>query len=252
MKSSSKTLSRTLVPALFAAALLSSSVQAATDPAIVALGVPASATTRTVEDVVIAYKTIGEQIGAKTIKLTRRNVKTAARQGADEILSKGGAPAISTPTDPNRAVNKADEIAELGAFLLAGIDNHPKFKRFDIQKEFIVIVAKGVLKSAKANGVMNTNTTIIRDVAGSLALTIANNPLYVKKLAKLQKFLNAKAGSIAGEAQTASYQQGNNDGFNKTVLPPDPANPSLVRGYEDGNIMTLATIKDPETDQRNA
>jgi hypothetical protein len=198
-------------------------------------------TSRDIEDVVITAKDLADKIGKKQIKLTVANVKFLSRSFADEILTKQGEFA--------NTANRQDELGELGAFILAGIDDHKKMRTLLNQKTFILTIAKGVLKSAKTNNTMLTASEVFRDVAGSIALTISNNPTVYLKAAKLQAFLNAKAGAIAGFEQRAQYRQGNNEGFGTAVDPSDPRNPNLK--YEDGNIKELGTIRDPETDQRN-
>jgi hypothetical protein len=214
--------------------------QAVTDPQIIALR--EGAMSRDIEDVVIAAKGIADQIGAGQIKLNEVNVKTLSKQMADEILGKTG-PFTNT-------ANRQDELGELAAFILAGIDNNPKMKKFLKQKTYILLVAKGVLKSAKTNVTMTTASDVFRDVAGSIALTISNNPTVYTQAAKLQKFLDAKAKAIAGLAQRSRYRQGNAEGFGTQTDPQDPRDRNLK--YEDGNIPELGTVKDPETDQRNA
>jgi hypothetical protein len=69
-------------------------------------------------------------------------------------------------------------------------------------------------------------------------------------LEKIQAFLLKKSKSIAGKNNQPAIQAGLNEGFDGPLLPTDPTSPTLR--YEDGTIPTLTTVRDPETDQRNA
>jgi hypothetical protein len=106
-----------------------------------------------------------------------------------------------------------------------------------------------VLKSARTNPAMLTASAVFRDVAGSIALTISNNPTVYVKSEKLQAFLNAKAAAIAGTSKRNGYRQGNDEGFGTSIDPLDPRDRN--EKYEDGEIERLGTVTDPETDHRN-
>jgi hypothetical protein len=190
---------------------------------------------------VITAQKLAENIGKNKIKLTGANVKYLSKKFADEILTKQGA--------FTNTANRQDELGELAAFIVAGIDNNKKMKNFLNQKTFILLVAKGVLKSAKTNTVMLTASEMFRDVAGGIALTISNNPTVYVRSAKLQAFLNAKAEAIAGTSKRGEYRQGNDEGFGTSIDPTDPRDRN--EKYEDGEIERLGTVTDPETDHRN-
>jgi hypothetical protein len=80
--------------------------------------------------------------------------------------------------------------------------------------------------------------------AGSFALTINNKTALDAIQAKLASFLDKKAKSVAGKINQDFVRAGLTQGFAGGTV----AN----QLYEDGNIPSLFTIADPETDQRPA
>jgi hypothetical protein len=243
MKNPTNALCRAIVPAIAAAVLLSSTSGANAAASSEVLALRTGAATRDIEQVTIDTFAVANQIGSGSVKLTKVNIKTLAKQQADEILGK----AVPTPGFPNSLsiANKADELGELASAILAGIDNNASFSKLGVAKSYIVLIAKGVLKSVKVDPNYTTATAIFRDVAGSLASTIRTASVFDANEEKIQKFLFKKAKSIAGKAGSSRFQEGITEGFDT------PATADLK--YENANaVPELITVKDPETDQRNA
>jgi|SRR5688572_5187644 len=245
----SNTLRRnTLTPALsalVAAGLLANAgvARAQVDAQILA-GVQA-ASTQNIESLAISAGALADKIGTGEIKSSKKNLKALSVGFADAAHNKIAVTPPS-PTDPNRPDNKADEIGEIAAQIQEGIANNPKYianKRSKGTKRTIIIL-KGVLKTVKKTSAL-LGTTVVRDVAGSVALTIHNDPGLDLVEEKIQKKLSkAKiAKKIAGKVNVTDFLAGLSEGFDSPV-----ANTK----YEDGNIDALSTIADPETDIRPA
>lgn len=185
--------------------------------------------------------TTADRIGTGEIALSNTNVSTLGKGLADAIIDK---PSVSPPsnTDPNRLENKADEIAEVAAFIQEGIANNPKYQKFRVAKKRTLKLLQAVLRTAAATPGL-IGSSVFRDVAGSVALTIHNDfGIKDAKEAKLKKYLQGKTSAIAGSGNAKEVREGLKAGFR------DNPNPNLQ--YEDGNIDSLSTVSDPETDQR--
>ena len=172
-------------------------------------------------------------MGTNAIKMNSKNVKSLARFGADGIIAK-----VSVPL-PNRAENKADEIGELIAVIIDGLANNPKFLKTTKSKPLIKSAITEVLATAVATTEL-FSTTVFRDAAGSLALTIANKTALDPIQTKLQKFLSKgkTQKKIAGSLNQPAITAGINEGF--------VADAAANAKYETG------TINDPETDTKPA
>ena len=247
----SNTLRRqTLTPALsalVAAGLLANAgvarAQVGVDPQILA-GVQA-ATTQNIESLAISAGALADKMGTGEIKSSKKNLKALSVGFADAAHQKIAATPPS-PTDPHRPDNKADEIGEIAAQIQEGIANNPKYianKRSKGTKRTIVIL-KGVLKTVKKTSAL-LGTTVVRDVAGSVALTIHNDPGLDLIEEKIQKKLSKKliATKIAGKVNVTEFLAGLTEGFDS---------PLANTKYEDGNIDALSLVADPETDIRPA
>lgn len=235
-----------LTSALIAGAvMLSNNAHAALDAQIKAFRATADATP--IEDIVNQAVLIANQIGGGSIKLSNKNVKSLVLFAADAIINKPSPANATDPTDPNfvnRDENKADEIAEVAAYVLRSISSAPKFQKLGKAKKATVVLAQAALKTTKKTAQL-FNTRIYRDVAGSIALTIFNGP--GDPTGKLLKTLNKKAKKIAGKTNKAFFVQGLAEGFSAT--PPMQPGTGLII-YEDGNMPLLAQVNDPETDFR--
>lgn len=248
----SNTLRRnTLTPALsalVAAGLLATAgnAQAAQVDAQILAAISAAGT-QDIEAIAASGGAIGDKIGTGEIKAAKKNIKALASGLSDAIIAKISASPPS-PTDRNRLDNKADEIGELAAFIQQGLANNPKYqanKRASGTKQTITLI-KGALSTEKKSGVL-FGTSVIRDVAGSVALTIHNHPLVSDVVEeKIQKKLlkPGVAKKLAGKANVTAITTGLTEGF-------DGGAPSELK-YEDGNMDNLTTITDPETDFRPA
>jgi hypothetical protein len=102
---------------------------------------------------------------------------------------------------------------------------------------------KSALKTAVASSDF-LGTSVIASVVSAVALTIHADPAYDSIEAKLAKALNKSAKKIAGKANATTVSSALAAGF--------AADPLTTTTIEDGNIRTLFTITDPETDFRNS
>jgi hypothetical protein len=155
---------------------------------------------------------------------------------ADAILAKLP---TGLPIDVNRVDNKADEIGEVAAFVFEALAAKASVQKLGGAKKYALAVMKNAIKTAKKTGVLST--TIISDVAASVALTIHNDIRFDAIEVKLAKALGKAAKTVAGAPNKSIVQAALAAGFagtNNTTA-------------EDGNIPTLTTIIDPETDSRN-
>ena len=217
------------------ALLITAQVASAAKTAPEILAARTAATTADIESVAGIGRTTADQMGSGAVKMNGKNVKSLATFMADAIIAKTPA-----ATGPNRPVNKADEVVEAAVQILGGIDANPKFLKLGTAKSLIVTLMKGALNTAKQTAELFT-TSIFRDMGGSIALTIANNPALDANQAKIQKFLVKKSKSIAGKTNRTAIQTGLDAGF--------LADAAANAAYEDGN---LGPVVDPETDTRPA
>lgn len=227
---------RRLSCSVYAASTLLISAQFATaapvDPQIVAFR--AAATAANIEDIPGLAKAVAAQFGPGTIKANNKNVKSLAVFGADAIIAK------ITDATTNRAANKGDEIGELAAVIIDGLASSVKVATKILKAKPLIIQAiKGALNTAKQTTEL-FGTTVIRDVAGSVALNIANNTSFAAIRPKLEKSLKKKLTQkkLAGKTNAVAIQLGINEGFLNDAV----ANAK----YE------TDTVIDPETDTRPA
>lgn len=151
---------------------------------------------------------------------------------------------VSAATTPavqpqNTIANKSDEIGEVAANIMVGIaGNRSVFKK--TAKPIVFQLMKNLLKPVKTLAEFRT-TTVFRDVAGSIALTIRNDVRIKSGLERdLRAFLLAKAAKIAGAQNKSPIKKGLKQGFNGSLK------------YEDGNqYPNLSFVSDPVTDLRN-
>ncbi len=174
-----------------------------------------------------------------SIKLSGKNIKVLNQYIADAIINRSVP--INGETNLTET-NKAEEIAESTAYMINIWQTSPKFKGSKA-KGAVKNIAAGALKTFKAGAAL-FNTSLARDVGGSMALTIANNPILdIKTKQKLAKTLNKSAKKVAGKSAKLFFQAGLNEG--------GLADATANMIYEDGNLAaSLTAIQDPETDFR--
>jgi hypothetical protein len=236
----------TLTPALsalVAAGLLATSAQAAkTDAQILAFRTAAESAD--IEAISSLGGDVADKFGTGEIKSNNKNIKSLANFGANAIIAKPEA-----TTGPTRPDNKADEVAELGATIQDGMQADAKYiankKKIGVKRT--VTMMKGLLKTAKKTATL-FGTTIFRDAAGSVALTIRNDPALDLVEEKIQAGLLKLSKKIAGKVNRTAIQTGFTEGFDSVALEGGAANTK----YEDGNIDALTRVADPETDIRPA
>jgi hypothetical protein len=237
---------------VFAAAAIASIGQVALaaqpDPRITGTGTGAAAgdaNNAAIEDVGAVAVNYSGQIAAGTIKLSTTNVQALTKVLSDAILAKttgdGG-----VLTDPNRADNKEDEIGESAALVMKGIAASSKFLKavpgIRTPNNLTLNLLKGALLSAKTNTQVigaNLLETVVRDVVGSVMLTIKNDvSINDKKDKKIYAFLKLNAKKVAGAANKNAVKAGLEIGYkgSTTFFPEDGA---------------AGPIIDPETDTRN-
>jgi hypothetical protein len=204
------------------------------DPAVTAA--VTAATTTDIELIASLGVGVGDQIGSGAIKLSKKNVQTLAKGLADAVYAK-----IPTglPIDVNRVDNKKDEVGEVAAFVFEAIAANSKMQKAKTADKNAILVMKSVLKNALKNTELLA-TTIISDVVSSVALTIHNDARLDGIEQKLVRSLTKGAKKVAGSK---------NKNIVKAALAAGFAGGAT---FEDGNIPTLTTIVDPETDMRNA
>lgn len=201
-----------------------------------------SALTSDIEQAVIIALGVADQIGAGTIKLSTTNVNALVKGVADAIVAK--IPNPSDPINPNRIDNKIDELGEVAAAVTASVLNNAKIAKPNLgqAKKYALAIMKSALKTAvKSSDFLSTD--VIADVVSSVALTIHADPAYDSIEAKLAKALGKAAKSVAGKANKTTVSSALAVGF--------ATDPTTTTSLEDGNIRTLFTITDPETDFRN-
>jgi hypothetical protein len=210
------------------------------DPAIQA-GVGA-ALAADIEQAVIIGLPLGDQIGSGAIKLSTTNVNALVKGLADAVVAK--IPNPSDPINPNRIVNKVDEIGEIAAAITDAVFNNAKIAKPNLgqAKKYALAIMKSALKTAvKSSDFLST--TIVADVCSSVALTLHADPALDSIEAKLATALGKSAKKIAGKSNTATVQSALAAGF--------AADPVTNTTFELGSLRTLFTITDPETDFRN-
>jgi hypothetical protein len=192
--------------------------------------------TADIESIAGIVKGIADQFGTNSIKMNAKNVKSIAAYAAEAISGKISGSNFTID-------NKTDEIAEAAALIVNGMSANVKFLKVSKSKPLITTVIKGVLKLASKNPLF-TPTSIFRDVAGSVALTIANNAALDASQSKLQAKLTKGAKGMAGKVNKDFIIAGFTQGF--------AADTNANTRYEDGAIASLFLVVDPETDQRPA
>lgn len=208
------------------------------DPQI--LAARSQANSADIEQVVLIAKQTADKIGTGEIVLTTVNTESLAKFMADAVAAK-----LSTAAGSQRPDNKADEIGEIAAFITDGIIPNPTFKNLKtVGNPNVLAVLRGTLSNAKKTAELLVND-IVRDVVGSVALTIRNSALLTdRKKEKILAFLLANKRFIAGKLNKGDVKAGLLEGFS--------GSPAANLAYEDGNIDALGAITDPETDIRNA
>lgn len=189
------------------------------------------------------------QIAAGTIKLSTTNVQALTKVLTDAILSKQAGDGSST--DPNRPANKEDEIGESAALVMKGIAGSSKFLKpvpgVRTSNNLTLNLLKGALLSAKTNAELigaNLLTTVVRDVVGSVMLTIVNDAsIGANKDKKIYQYLKLNAKKVAGGANKDAVKAGLDAAFKG----------STTFFFEDGGAAGTVNgpINDPETDVRN-
>lgn len=193
-----------------------------------------------IEQVVTIAKQTADKIGTGQIPLTTLNTESLATYMANAVAGK-----VPTESGPNRPDNQADEVGEIAAFITEAIIPNPTFKSLKtVGNPNVLAVLRGALATIKKTAALLIND-VVRDVAGSVALTIRNNTLLSDtKKDKILSFLLANKKSIAGKLNKSDVKTGLIDGFS--------GSPAANALYEDGNIDALGSVVDPETDIRNA
>jgi len=209
------------------------------DPQYDAAKTEAEQATTNIESVVTIAKREADKMGAGTVKLNNTNAGFLAGTMANAIIAKpsGSGPEVNQ-------LNKQDEVAEVAAFIVDGMATATsKFQKTKVAGAATQTVIKQALKLAKKSADFITST-IFRDVAGSVALTIHNSLAVSDKLeSKIAKKLIGASKALAGKKNKNAIKQGLQEGF----LGDAAANSK----YEDGTIDDLA-VADPETDKRPA
>jgi len=211
------------------------------DPAV--LTAVDNARTADIEDVVKLGIDAGNRIATNEIKFSTTNVVALVRGLADAVLAKQ--PTGQTP-EPVNLENKIDEVGEIAAFVFHSVVQNAKIKTspkgLGLAKKYAVATMKSALKTAiKTTEFVGTD--IVTDIVGSVALTIKNDPKFELYESKLQKVLIKSAKSIAGRSNKQIVIDALQAGFAGDL------NANTI--FEDGNMLNLAEVSDPETDFRN-
>jgi len=230
-----------LLLASVGAVLVTSQVAQAQDPRIID-AVTAAKADDDIENIPRRAYDAGQLIGSNQISLTKPNVGALGRGMVEAIVEEPTF--VSAATTPavqpqNTIANKSDEIGEVAANIMVGIaGNRSVFKK--TAKPIVFQLMKNLLKPVKTLAEFRT-TTVFRDVAGSIALTIRNDVRIKSGLERdLRAFLLAKAAKIAGAQNKSPIKKGLKQGFNGSLK------------YEDGNqYPNLSFVSDPVTDLRN-
>ena len=170
---------------------------------------------------------ISNQAGQVAVTLNPKQAQNLASALVAEIIAK----TTGTNVTP---LNKQDEAAETAANIIQGFASNKagkSVKNLGKAKKVVLGVIGGAISAAN-----NITTEVARDIAGSVAITLLNNPAYAKanKKGKLQKKL------LKAFATNAGATTGINEGFSGSVK------------YEDAKLPNLISVADPETDQRPA
>lgn len=197
-----------------------------------------------IENVTEIARNTGIDIGSGQIPLTTDNVKALGSYMASAIIAKT-APAGALAITYNNT-NKVDEIGEVGAYVIRQVAENTDFKtKLTNAKAMTLALLRGVLSKPKTNTALLAKN-VIKDVVGSVSLTIFNTDVAVlnsTKKTKIKEYLLANAALIAGSANTVKVKAAINQGFSGTV--------TANKKYEDGNLFTTPQVVDPETDIRN-
>ncbi len=131
-----------------------------------------------IEEIQKIGNAIGEQIAKGTVKLATVNAITKTL--ATAVMHKP-----ETATGENRDGNKRDEIAEVAAYIVAGLAGSPELDKLTGSKAKTaatkllgIITSAAKVNPTKKAGVVGgpTNDTFAADVAGSVALTVLSAP----------------------------------------------------------------------------
>ncbi len=181
---------------------------------------------------------LGRQIGNNTIKTNK--AASLAKTLTAAIVAKGSVPA----PNPLSIENKADEVAEVAAFIVAGLNSNSALTATSASKLLFAVIKSSILggKAKKNSTALPAN--YIADVAGSVAITVRNSAGFTAdEKTAIQAALLKKSTAIAGKSNKLAIEAAINGGFLGDAR------------YEDGNNLgPLAPGElfpvDPETDDR--
>lgn len=229
------------IPVLIALAIamVSSGAHAAkVDPAITGEAAQ-NANAAPIEEVGAVAFDFGNRMATGSIKLNNKNAKALGNVLANAITAKPSEILFGSLT------NKADEIAEAAAILVARWATVTDVKKFSKGKAAAIVLnlMKGVFQNTKnvAGLAAAASPNFFQDVAGSVLLTAIQAPGTDSKTDdKIYKLLKKNGAKLAGKPNKDAIKLGLEEArLNDTI-----ANTR----YEDGNF---GPIIDPETDTRN-
>jgi len=196
---------------------------------------------------------VGQKIGAKigTGAIAISQVNAIVKGLVAGIVSKP-----TTPTGQNRAVNKGDEIGEVGAYFTNAIAANPAFhgttqKAANKAASIIVGMLKTIVAASKSKVDTALQALVAPDVSGSVALTVkflGTNSTISALVAQtiISSLESTKSAKTIGGAAFASAI---------TAAVTEAANPAAgdVAKYENGTLANppQGPLIDPETDHRN-
>ena len=232
------TTKRFTVPVVIALAIamVSTGAQAAkVDPQITSDAVNAAnaAGIEQVTDVAVTY---GDKMASGEIKLTTKNAGALGTYLANAIIAKDQTPPV------NNLTNKADEIGEVAATLVARFATATDVKKFSKKTAPKVVLAlvKGIFKNSKnvAGLAAAASPNFFGDVVGSAlysAIKSTNTDATVDD--KIYKILKKNAAKLAGKP--------NKDAIKSALELAKLDDPVAVETFEVG------PVNDPETDTKN-
>lgn len=144
----------------------------------------------------------------------------------------------------NAPLNKADEIAETAAFVVGAIAGNAGLNLKKAPKIIFAII-KGAVNGGK-NKKIPIPQSYIADIAGSVALTIANSSIPADVQTAIRQFLldpkGKRAKQIGGASNAPAVTSALTAGFDNSA--------NANTQFEDGTKLQLAQVTDPETDIR--
>lgn len=222
--------------------------------ALIVQGLFASGDTKVAKQAAALAKSVGavadiEQISNVALVFGRQiasgSIKVTAAAGLAKTLT---AAIVAKSTLPGKLSidNKADEVAEVAAFIVGGLVSNGAILNEKTGPKIMLAIIKSAIAGGKANakkGQTALPANYIQDIAGSVAATVLNSNLSGKVQDAIRDFLVKKAGTIAGKANGADLAAAITSGFDIT----------LNGKYEDGKIADAnktGFVIDPETDDR--